>query len=188
MPKSVRDECMKYHINKNGFTIIEVITVLVILGIFAAVAISQISSNQNNLITARDTLVSQLRLAQARAMSTSTDDVNTFSAWGVRFVSTTTYHLFYCADASACNPADAANQKIFFGADSIIMNLAPKGVQVTTNGSGIIAFDRFGIPYDSIASIPTNNSRTTQLILTLQDSNGKTKTINITPQTGMITS
>jgi prepilin-type N-terminal cleavage/methylation domain-containing protein len=178
---------MKISRNMNGFTLLEVVAVLVILGIITAIAVSRISSNQNNLITVTDTLTSHLRLAQARAMSTSTDDVNTFSAWGVRFVSATQYHLFYCADASACNPADAANQKIFLGADSIIMDLAPKGVQVT-NGALILAFDRFGTPYDAVASIPTNNSRTSQLTLTLQDSNGNNRTINITPQTGMITS
>jgi MSHA pilin protein MshC len=173
---------MKIYGNKKGFTIFEIIAVLVILGIIAAVAISRISSNQNNLIAATDTLTSQLRLAQARAMNTSADDVTNFSVWGVSFSSSTQYYLFYCATASACNPA--ANQQMFLGADSIIMDLTSKGVQVT-NGALILAFDRFGTPY-------TNAALTTllanQLTLTLQDNNGNTKTINITPQTGMITS
>ena len=176
---------MKISRNMNGFTLLEVVAVLVILGIITAVAVSRISSNQNNLIVATDTLTSQLRLAQARAMSTSQDTVSGVqSVWGVRFVSATQYHLFYCADAGACNPAAAANQMIFFGADNIIIDLAPKGVQVT-NGAGILAFNRFGTPYtDAALTVLLAN----QLTLTLRDNNGITKTINLTPQTGMITS
>ena len=172
---------MKISRNMNGFTLLEVIAVLVVLSIIAAVAVSRISSDQNNLITVRDALTSHLRVAQARAMSTWAD---TGSVWGVRFTSTTQYHLFYCDTAVGCDPAAAANQKIFLGADSIIINLAPKGVQVT-NGALVLAFNRFGTPY-------TNAALTTilanPLTLTLQDSNGHTRTINITPQTGMITS
>jgi MSHA pilin protein MshC len=172
---------MKIYGNKNGFTIIEIVAVLVILGILTAVAVSRVSSNQNNLITVTDTLTSHLRLAQANAMSTSAD---TGIVWGVRFINATQYHLFYCDTVSGYDPTIAANQRRFPGANSIIMNLAPQGVQVT-NGALVLAFNRFGTPY-------TNATLTTilpnQLTLTLLDNNGKTRTINLTPQTGMITS
>ncbi len=171
---------MKCYVKKNGFTFIEVIAVLVILGIMAAIAMTRISSNQNNLVVTADTLTSHLRLAQARAMNTSTD---TDSVWGVRFTSATQYHLFYCATAAACDPDNAANQVVFIGADSIIIDISKQGVQVT-NGAGVLAFNRFGVPYAN-ASLTT--ILTQQLTLTLRDSNGNTKTINITPQTGMIT-
>jgi prepilin-type N-terminal cleavage/methylation domain-containing protein len=176
---------MKISRNMNGFTLLEVVAVLVILGIISVVFFSRISSNQNNLITATDTLTSQLRLAQARAMSTSQDTMSGVqSVWGVRFINTTQYHLFYCATASGCDPTSAANQKIFPGAGSIIMDITNKGVQVT-NGALILAFDRFGTPY-------TNATLTTilaaPLVLNLRDSSGNIRAINITPQTGMITS
>ena len=176
---------MKIYGNKNGFTMIEVVVVLIILGIIAVVAVSRFSSNQNNLIVATDTLTSHLRLAQARAMNTSQDTGSGVqSVWGVRFVSATQYHLFYCADVSACNPTIKANQQAFPGTDSIIMDLAPTGVQIT-NGAGILAFNRFGTPYtDAALTVLLAN----QLTLTLQDNNGITRTINLTPQTGMITS
>jgi prepilin-type N-terminal cleavage/methylation domain-containing protein len=169
---------MKIYSNRKGFTVLEVVAVLVIVGIITAVAVSRLVSNQNNLIAATDVLTSHLRLAQARAMSTSADNVNTFSVWGVRFVSATQYHLFYCADASACDPA--ANQTAFPGG-SIIMDLT-QGVQVT-NGALVLAFDRFGTPFTD-ATLTT--SLAAQLTLTLKDNNGNTNTINITPQTGMI--
>jgi prepilin-type N-terminal cleavage/methylation domain-containing protein len=175
---------MKTYSNRSGFTLIEVIAVLVIIGIITALAVTSFSSNPNNLIAAKDTLTSHLRLAQARAMSTSADNVTKFSVWGVRFISTTQYHLFYCADTSACDPTIAANQTAFLGAGSTIIDLAPKGVQVT-NGALILAFDRFGTPFTDAA---LTTSLATQLTLTLQDNKGNTRTINITPQTGMITS
>jgi prepilin-type N-terminal cleavage/methylation domain-containing protein len=172
---------MKNRIDHSGFTMIEVIAVLVITAIIAVVAVTRFSSNENNLITAADTLKSHLRLAQARAMSTSTE---AGIVWGVRFISTTQYHLFYCATANTCDPTNAANQVAFPGAGSIIIDLADKRVQIV-NGAAILAFNRFGTPY-------TNAALTTilanQLTLTLQDNNGRTITINITPQTGMIAS
>ena len=177
---------MKICGNKSGFTMIEVVAVVIILGILTAVAVSRISSNQNNLIAATDTLTSHLRLAQARAMNTSQDTGSGVqSVWGVRFVSATQYHLFYCADASACDPTIATNQQAFPGAGSIMMDLTEKKVQVTNNaGVVILAFNRFGTPYtDAALTVLLAN----QLIFTVQDNNGVTKTINLTPQTGMIT-
>jgi len=170
---------MKTYCKMNGFTLLEVVAILVILGIITAVALSRISSSQNNLVTATDTLTSHLRLAQARAMSTSADYVAP-SVWGVNFTSSTTYNLFYCDTASSCNPA--ANKIAFLGADS--MDITIKGVQVT-NGALVLAFDRLGTPYTDAALTTILAS---QLTLTLKDNNGNTRTINITPQTGMITS
>lgn len=171
---------MKTYSNRSGFTLIEVIAILVIIGIITALAVTRFSSNQNNLVAVKDTLTSHLRLAQARAMSTSADNVSTFSVWGLRFISATQYHLFYCAATSACTPA--TNQVAFLGAGSTIIDLAPKGVQVT-NGALILAFDRFGTPFTDAA---LTTILAAQLTLTLLDNKGNTRTINITPQTGMI--
>ena len=172
---------MKIYSDENGFTIIEVIAILIIVGILSVVAVSRISSNEYNIIAATDTLTSHLRLAQARAMNTS----DTSSVVGVCFTSTTQYYLFYCAAAGAnCNTV-ATNQSAFPGAGSIIMDITGTGVTVTNGNGVILAFNRFGTPF-------TNAALTTilagNLVLNLQDGSGRTRTINITPQTGMITS
>ena len=173
---------MKIYSNRKGFTLLEVVAVLVIMGIITAVALSRLVSNQNNLMAATDILTSHLRLAQARAMNTSADNVTTFSVWGISFSSSTQYYFFNCPNASACAPA--TNQVTLLGADSrIIMDLAPKGVQVTNGTPLVLAFDRFGTPYTD-ATLTT--SLAAQLTLTLKDNKGNTRTINITPQTGMI--
>jgi len=170
---------MKTYSNRNGFTLLEVVAILVILGIITALAISQLSSSQNNLIAATDTLTSHLRLAQARAMNTS---AATVSVWGVNFTSPTQYYLFYGATASTCVPA--ASKVAFPGAGSV--DITPTGgVQVTNSTPLIVAFDRFGTPYPA-ATLTTPLAA--QLTITLKDNNNKTRTINITPQTGMIKS
>lgn len=75
--------------NKNqlrGFTLIEVISVLVIIAVLAAVAVSRvISTKEISAITERDILKSHLRYAQLRALS---DD----KSWGIS-CSGTTYTL-----------------------------------------------------------------------------------------------
>ena len=172
---------MKMYSNRKGFTLLEVVAVLVIMVIMTAVALTRLVSNQNNLIAATDTLTSQLRLAQAKAMNTDAPTANTSSSWGVSFSSSTQYYLFNCANAIGCTPA--TNQKSFPGGGNIIMDLTKQGVQVT-NGALILAFDRFGTPYSDAA---LTTPLAAQLTLTLKDNNGNTKTINITPQTGMIT-
>ena len=171
-------------INHNGFTMLEIIMVLMITGIIAVVAVTRMSSSENNLIAASDTLASHLRLAQARAMNSSVDPV-TESVWGVRFISATQYHLFYCATKSACDPTSAANQTVFPGAEGIVIDISRGGVQVANGAGLILAFNRFGTPYTN-ANLTTILTSTRQL--TIQDNNGRTTTINITPQTGMITS
>jgi len=91
---------MKTYRNMNGFTLIEIIAILVILIIITAVTLTRITSSQNNLIAATDTLTSHLRLAQARAMNTYLPDTGAGgSVWGMNFTSSTQYSLFYCAAA-----------------------------------------------------------------------------------------
>jgi Tfp pilus assembly protein FimT len=171
---------MKTYRNMNGFTLIEIIAILVILMIITAVALTQITSSQNNLIAATDTLTSHLRLAQTRAMNTYVPDTgNGGSVWGVNFTSSTQYYLFYCAASGSCTPV---NSKVAFpGAGSLDITIVK--VQVTNVTPFILAFDRFGTPYTD-AKLTTILA--SQLTLTLKDNNGNTKTINIIPQTGMI--
>ncbi|MEE9912533.1 MAG: type II secretion system GspH family protein [Deltaproteobacteria bacterium] len=75
--------------NNRGFTMIEVIAVLVVLGILVAVAASRIISSGNELYAERDLLKSNLRFAQLKALSNNDDATTT---WGVKF-SGSTYTL-----------------------------------------------------------------------------------------------
>lgn len=172
---------MKTGRSERGFTFVEVIVILIIMGIIAVVAATRMMSTDNSLVTVTDTLTSQLRLAQARAMDSSMEQ-GTQGSWGIRFISSTQYHLFHCATAVGCDPAQNANREVFPGADALIMDISGEGVQVT-NGALVIAFNRFGTPY-SDGTLTTLQSN--PLTLTLRDRDGRTRTITITPQTGMI--
>jgi prepilin-type N-terminal cleavage/methylation domain-containing protein len=66
---------------KKGFTLIEVIALLIILGIVAAVAASRGMSNESGLIAQADIVKSHLRFAQLKALS---DDIDT---WSIVFTS-----------------------------------------------------------------------------------------------------
>ena len=77
IPKKAMKNCLKKNF---GFTILEVVAVLVILGIISALAVSTISINIDD--TKRDeelnVLKAHLRYAQARA-------INSDSKWGIKF-------------------------------------------------------------------------------------------------------
>ena len=71
-----------------GFTFIEIITVIFIIGIITTVAISRIPSiDAYNKRVEADTLKTHLRYAQNRAM-------NTDKQWGVEFLSSSQYRLY----------------------------------------------------------------------------------------------
>lgn len=71
--------------NCRGFTIMEVMAILIILGIIAAVAICRISFSGNELFTERDLLKANLRFAQVKALTNNDDTATT---WGIGFTNT----------------------------------------------------------------------------------------------------
>ena len=77
IPKKTMKNCLK---KNSGFTILEVVAVLVILGIISALAVSTISINIDDVKRDEElnVLKAHLRYAQARAM-------NSDSKWGIKF-------------------------------------------------------------------------------------------------------
>ncbi len=113
--------------NINGFTLIETIAVLVILGIVAVVAISRVGTNQNDLIAQKDIVKSHLRFAQLKALS---DD--TSASWGIVF-SANSYTLYTGIAAAAFNlPGEDSGTHTF-----------PTGITITAI---TVAFDSWGSP------------------------------------------
>jgi prepilin-type N-terminal cleavage/methylation domain-containing protein len=126
---------------KAGFTILEVVAVLLIMGIISAVAISRMSDvDQIDLSSQVEVVKNHLRYAQSRAMSSG-------SEWGINFTSSTAYYLYNGANPNA--------QVSLPGEDNPLVNLSAKNPNMSITGSipngaipGRIRFDGFGIPVD----------------------------------------
>lgn len=129
---------VKIGINRNGFTIIEVVAVMVVVGIFAAVALARIASTATySLASEADTLRMHLRYAQFRALS---DDVT----WGMAFTGTSYTILRDGAMAPYKLPNEAS-----------ATHTLPSGVTM----SGVnVTFDSWGSPGTNNITITLSSS------------------------------
>jgi MSHA pilin protein MshC len=143
-----------------GFTLIEVIAVLVIAGIIAAVAIFKISSAKTFSVAAEAaTLKTQLRFAQIKALGET-------GTWGIQ-VNGNSYQLINVAAGNVVSPAtinlpaETSNTHSFSGAVTATATQNP------------ITFDNFGNPGAANISITLT-------------SGSQTAVVNITNTTGFI--
>lgn len=122
---------MKIRLEKNsGFTIIEVIVVLILLGVLTAVVASQTMDNTSELIAQTEVIKSHLRYAQNRAIRSTVK-------WGIVFAGST---------YSLCD--QDGNQGFFPGESEV--DVALSGM----TASGTVFFDDCGVPYESASSSP----------------------------------
>lgn len=143
--------------NQTGFTMIEVIAVLIIIGILSAVAVSRISSTQSySAIAEVDILKMHLRYAQLRALG---DD----KKWGISF-NTDSYSIVRVGDATNYNLPNENSPK----------HTLPSGI--TVSGSNV-TFDEWGRPVDETGSPVASN-----IAITISSGGS----FNVTKNTGFI--
>ena len=121
---------MRTHIPRNrGFTLIEAIAVLVLMGILATVVISSYSSTEINALVAEEaTLKSHLRFAQLRAM-------NDNASWGIA-LSPGAYTL----------QKDAAPAPFALPGEDSVTHTLPAGISITLGAGTTVTFDQWGSP------------------------------------------
>ncbi len=142
----------------HGFTLIEIIAALVIIGIMGAIAVTIFSSlDKYKLISEVEILKSHLRYAQSRAMSDTVP-------WGIAFSGD-----FYRLQKNGVDSGTLPND------DSYEHNLSISGVSVETV---IVSFDNFGVP--SADGIVGGTD------ITVSTTGGDSKTITVTANTGFI--
>jgi prepilin-type N-terminal cleavage/methylation domain-containing protein len=154
----------KSRINQQGFTMIEMVVVLIVLAIVTTVITYRPTTDSNDLITQTEILKSHLRYAQIRAM-------NDTVPWGIHIPNAGSSYVLYKNNATATNdilPGEAPG-----------ISPAPQthtfkgGVTVPSGAGTTINFDNWGSPGAS------------PLTITLFDGTA-TITITITRNTGYI--
>jgi|WetSurMetagenome_2_1015567.scaffolds.fasta_scaffold00812_8 prepilin-type N-terminal cleavage/methylation domain-containing protein len=155
---------------RRGFTTIEVIAVLILLGVIAALVVARLSGTSGYTVqSTAEMLKNHLRHAQARAMSSNV-------IWGVFFISNTQYTIYRNGNTGSTNWVNPP------GADSNTVNLTTQGVTLGVTANDVVSFDDWGRPYTDAAG-NTLQSGTRSITVT---GGGQTATIQINPNTGYI--
>ena len=154
---------------EGGFTLLEIITVFVLISILSIALIGRYVKDDTDLVLGIQTLRTHLRYAQSKAMSTS-------SNWYVTFDTTTapgTYSLYRYVDGVA------DDAKVFPGATGTTVALV-SGMTVPDGNGAVAGFDYLGRPFtDAAGSTPQPGLRN---IVTTTSSGS----IEIKPETGYI--
>jgi Tfp pilus assembly protein FimT len=156
--------------NTLGFTIIEIITVLIVMGIITAFAIGRSASTRTDLFVQNEILKAHLRYAQTQA-------VNSTLSFGIESDAAGNNYWLFKYDPAAVPPV-VKTKLPSEGADQI--NLSGSGLSMTS--SAIISFNTRGIPHtDYTASTVQASDRT----ISISDGSS-TLNITITKNTGFI--
>ena len=168
---------MKMIGTEKGFTLLEIIAILVILGILAVVVVSRTTSMNAEVYTGADTLKSHLRYAQILAMNTNPPVSGGETFWGIRKEGGS-YWLF-----RGTNPENADNIMRLpddekYINDNRTINLATKKINVD---NFTVLFNSRGVPYSPSSATKLANTMTIQVT-----GGGVVVLVNITPETGYV--
>lgn len=164
---------------QDGFTILEIIAVLVILGILVTVAVSRSGNYTAQVYTGADVLKNHLRYAQTMAMNYNPNAGETI--WGIKSDGTS-YWLFQgvATENSLLLPDDTQ----YVTGDRRVDLTAKK---IRFNAGFTVYFDNFGIPYSAYTNSTTNTPLADDLIIVVTPLSGSSsKSVTITPLTGFI--
>jgi len=160
--------------NSRGFTMIEIIAVLLILGFLAFTAVSMLYQPEAVEVPERlETLKSHLRFAQAAALNSS-------NVWGIEMVDSRTYALFRMND-------DGTSTRIRLPGESAVTVTLPSAVSAgaTCGGAGItvISFTTWGVPCTTKSSSPAVAAA--DIVITLAQGS-ESKSVTMIKNTGYL--
>ena len=152
-----------------GFTPLEVLVVLIIIGIISVMVIGRSDIGQTDLLAQTEVIKSHIRYAQSRSM-------NSDRVWGIRSdASVQAYWLFVDGD-----PDDDMNKRKLPGEEAFTVDLSQYNLTLTAT---TLSFDNRGRPCDDNdgAQLLQND-----LLLTLSAGGGATTTVRVTRNTGFV--
>lgn len=162
-------QALKINPSKRGFTLIELVIVLIVMAIVAVFIASRASTGGNELIAETDTLKSNLRYTQIRATNDSVP-------WGIHIPNAGSYILYK-------NNSPAAGYMLPGEKPGAAQtHTLPSAVTVTSGVGTTYNFNAWGAPVNTgIPPVPLATAQT----ITLSDGVA-TASITITPNTGYI--
>ncbi len=165
MRKIVPDMTRRGRCGGGGFTLVEVITILIILGILAVVIAPKVLRPSMAGPRASE-IAAQLRYLHLRAMKEN------LLSWGMK-CDGTNYWAFNGTDPDA-----VAARNLLPGESGTSVALASKDMGMS---SFTVIFDQNGIPYS-----PTTATKLANALTVTVTEGGGSATITITPETGFI--
>ncbi|MBW1821183.1 MAG: type II secretion system protein [Deltaproteobacteria bacterium] len=154
--------------NNSGFTLFEVIAVLIVMGIITAFAVGRVADNKPELIAQKEVLKVHLRYAQSRAMNSNDN-------YGIES-NGNTYWLFRISSANRVN---------FPGEQLDNIDLSVLGLSLSMTDGNIVCFNSKGVPYTDFDTNNVGNLQGGDRTLTLS-SGSDNESITITQNTGFI--
>ncbi len=173
---------MKARLQNLGFTLIELIVVLLLLGILGAVFIPRTRNDAIIVSTQAEQFAADIRYVQSLAMTQGWSGANPRRYYISYTVATApAQYAMYSVSPVSINPVLAVPHPS--GSPSPISLAGEVRMSSSGLGSNLIAFDGLGTPYTDQAA---SNVLATDATITLAGAGGASRAIQISPGTGMV--